>query len=683
VSGAPAPAGPPADTGPPPPGEGAGGWTIRRKLQWSFGTMILLIVVLGGVSISSISRLRDISAVLSDQDLLLTRTASNVQFGLTLARVNRLLYTERGDTEAYQAALDKMKETQAEIARATELTQDFQVREMLSRIAQGIGNWMGQAEDLKRLVEEQRNAYRRQLLEAAQKVETDLDDLGPGPAAPAVARAAFAQDAPAAASGPDRRLVDLHDLLIRAMINLRAYTIRPEMRFGSEAEKNLAEALQRLDSLRTQGGPYQATLADLRKEATQMRTEFAALRDVERTIQDLDVALSGEASAQMASAGTLHDHTTRSAQADSARSKALATTSMWTIIGLTVVIIILGTAVATLLPMAIGRNLAEVVRVAHRVGQGDLTLDSNVRSRDELGQLARSLNGMRANLHRIVERIQRTSLSLVTATNQILASSEEQSRTSTAQSSSVTEISATINELNATASELNRNMHVVAERANDCAGVSQRADQAVREALDGMQRITATNATAAQRFTALAEKIEAIETVLASVSQIAERTELLSLNASIEAAKAGEQGKGFAVVAGEIRRLADRTGEASQQVGRLVAEVRAATDASVMSMEQSSQEIRNGAALMGGVGQNMHSIDQAVREILQQMDGIRIASEQLATATGQVSIAVASIQDGATQVSTGARQAASGAYSLNSTAGELRETVSEFRLIRR
>jgi methyl-accepting chemotaxis protein len=171
--------------------------------------------------------------------------------------------------------------------------------------------------------------------------------------------------------------------------------------------------------------------------------------------------------------------------------------------------------------------------------------------------------------------------------------------------------------------------------------------------------------------------------VLASVSQIAERTELLSLNASIEAAKAGEQGKGFAVVAGEIRRLADRTGEASQQVGRQVAEVRAATDASVMSMEQSSQEIRNGAGLMGGVGQNMHSIDAAVREILQQMDGIRIASEQMATATGQVSVAVSSIQDGATQVSTGARQAAAGAYSLNSTAGELRETVSEFRLIRR
>jgi methyl-accepting chemotaxis protein len=356
---------------------------------------------------------------------------------------------------------------------------------------------------------------------------------------------------------------------------------------------------------------------------------------------------------------------------------------MWAIIALTIALILLGTAVSTVLPLAIGRNLAELVRVAHRVGQGDLTVDSNVRSNDELGQLARSLNGMRANLHRIVERIQRTSLSLVTATNEILASSEEQSRTSTVQSSSVNEISATVNELNATANEMNRNMHVVAERANDCADVSQRADQTVREALDGMQRITGANATAAQRFSALAEKIEAIETVLASVSQIAERTELLSLNASIEAAKAGEQGKGFAVVAGEIRRLADRTGEASQQVGRLVAEVRAATDASVMSMEQSSQEIRNGAALMGGVGQNMHSIDQAVREILQQMDGIRIASEQLATATAQVSIAVASIHDGATQVSTGARQAASGAYSLNTTAGELRQTVSEFRLIRR
>jgi methyl-accepting chemotaxis protein len=637
--------------------------------------MILLIAVLGAMSISSISRLRDISTVLSDQDLLLTRTASNIQFGLTLGRINRLIYTDRGDAQAYQVALETMQKAQGDDHRTPREDRGFQVRGDPRPHPPGHRQL---ADDASAPAPAGRgpaaNALPPPIQEAVQKVEGDLDDLGPGPERRPRRRG---RGPGRRRRGPRRRcgnrLADLRDLLIRATVNLRA--LHDQGRRGaSEAEKNLAEALPR-STLRDRSPARQACGKRSPDAAT------SRLREWSRRSRT-STCPGPEANTQMPTP-RLHDTRPAAPRPTRGRAKALATTSMWSIIALTLVLVLLGAGVATVLPLAIARNLAELVRVAHRVGQGDLTVDSAVQTHDELGQLARSLAAMRANLHRLIERIQRTSLSLVTATNEILASSEQQARTSTSQSSSVNEISATVNELNATASELSRNTRVVAERANDCADISQRADQTVREALDGMQRITMANSTAAQRFTALAEKIEAIEAVLASVSQIAERTELLSLNASIEAAKAGEQGKGFAVVAGEIRRLADRTGEASQQVGRLVAEVRAATDASVMSMEQSSQEIRNGAALMGGVGQNMHSIDGAVREILQQMDGIRIASEQLAAATAQVSIAVASIQDGATQVSTGARQAASGAYSLNTTAGELRETVSEFRLIRR
>src|SRR4051794_2947270 len=109
------------------PGEGTTGWTIRRKLQVSFGLMILLIAVLGGMGISSISRLRDITTVLSDQDLLLTRTASSIQFGLIVGRVNRLMYTDRGDAQAFQVAMDTMKRAQEEGTPANNLPRDSSV----------------------------------------------------------------------------------------------------------------------------------------------------------------------------------------------------------------------------------------------------------------------------------------------------------------------------------------------------------------------------------------------------------------------------------------------------------------------------------------------------------------------------------------------------------------------------
>src|SRR4051794_15642550 len=110
-----APPGAPADTGAAAPGEGTTGWTIRRKLQASFGIMILLIAILGGMGISSISRLKDIATALSDQDLQLTRTASNIQFDLILGRVNRLMYTDRGDAQAFQVAIETMKHAQDDV----------------------------------------------------------------------------------------------------------------------------------------------------------------------------------------------------------------------------------------------------------------------------------------------------------------------------------------------------------------------------------------------------------------------------------------------------------------------------------------------------------------------------------------------------------------------------------------
>ncbi len=333
----------------------------------------------------------------------------------------------------------------------------------------------------------------------------------------------------------------------------------------------------------------------------------------------------------------------------------------------------------SVMDMALG--LSETFEVFKKVAAGDLTARMAVASSNELFiKLGEVINNTNESLNNLIGGIHRVSQQIASSANEILAASNQLMRTTETQAGSLTEITSTANEVAATANELSRNAQNVSNLAQASAKTSQAGSGIIVETLEGMTRIKDSNKTTSARLSLLSEKAENIDKVVNTIINVADQTNLLSLNAAIEAAKAGEQGKGFAVVAQEIRKLADQTSIASQDIGNMIGEIKAAVNSSVMSMEKSSEDVRAGTDLVNNAGGIFRGIIENHQNILPQIETIASAVNQQAESVKQVSVAINQIQEGLNLTVASAKQSQVSADELNSTAKELKGAVVKFKL---
>jgi len=363
-------------------------------------------------------------------------------------------------------------------------------------------------------------------------------------------------------------------------------------------------------------------------------------------------------------------------------AKAAATLKTANIIMYLVTFAIL--VVATLLSLAISRGvtrpLARCVEVADRLATGDLTEDIAVTSTDEIGQLQGAMKNMVENLRHLVHGTVSISTGIASASVQLNATAEQIATAAVQVAAQTGSVATASEEMAATSEDIARNCIRAAEASRTASSMASEGVVVVQQTATGMSQISERVKHTAGVVGTLGSRSDQIGAIIGTIEDIADQTNLLALNAAIEAARAGEQGRGFAVVADEVRALAERTTRATKEIGEMIQAIQRETRDAVRAMEEGVQEAERGAETSLRSGDVLEKILAQINDVTEQINQIATAAEEQTATTGEITSNVQQVSDVVQGTARGARETSVAAGLLSRESTELKELVSSFRL---
>lgn len=362
-------------------------------------------------------------------------------------------------------------------------------------------------------------------------------------------------------------------------------------------------------------------------------------------------------------------------------SEEAARQSFALILLILVTAILFAAVIAFLLVRSITIPLGKAVGVAERVAAGDLTVEVPILdSKDELSTLLATFRGMVENLRSQTLAIQEGINVLAASTGEILSSTTQVASVATETATAVNETTATVEEVKQTSQLSSQKVRLVADEAQRSLQVAQKGRKSVEESIQGMNRIREQMETIAESIVSLSEQGQAIGVIIATVNDLAEQSNLLAVNAAIEAAKAGEHGKGFAVVAHEVRSLAVQSKEATAQVRMILNDIQKATNAAVMATEQGSKVVETGERMSGEAGESIQMLAESITESANASTQIAASSHQQMIGMEQVAQAMENIREASNLSVTSTRQTELSAQDLHDLGQKLKRLVEQFKL---
>jgi len=326
------------------------------------------------------------------------------------------------------------------------------------------------------------------------------------------------------------------------------------------------------------------------------------------------------------------------------------------------------------------RPLNNLVAALERMRQGDFTARLALQRRDEFGVLGNGLNRLADDLSELVGQVQRSGIQVNTTATEIAATAKEQQTTSHEIAATTAEIGATSKQISATSKELVKTMNEVNEVAEQTAELAGSGQAAIARMETTMRQIMEASGSVTGKLSVLSEKTTNINSVVTTITKVADQTNLLSLNAAIEAEKAGEYGLGFAVVAMEIRRLADQTAVATYDIEKMVKEMHGAVTAGVMGMDKFSEEVRSGVEEVRQVGAHLAQIIHQVQTLMPRFQTVNEGMHAQATGAQQISETLVQLSEAAQQTAESLRQSNLAIDQLNGAAHGLQTSVARFKL---
>ncbi len=322
--------------------------------------------------------------------------------------------------------------------------------------------------------------------------------------------------------------------------------------------------------------------------------------------------------------------------------------------------------------------LREMAGAAEQIAQNDLTTQVNPRSEKDL--LGNAFRTMIHNLTGVIRQLADNARELVSAATEISSSSEQMSRGAKDQAQQVEQVSTAIEEMSATILETSKNGSNASEAAHKASETAGTGGEVVGQTIQGMQSIAEVVRQSADSIGKLANSAQQIGEITKVIDDIADQTNLLALNAAIEAARAGEQGRGFAVVADEVRKLAERSGKATGEITEMVKGIQAETAEAVQSMETGISQVEKGRELADQAGNSLTEIVSMSQRVMDMINQVAVASEQQSAAAEQISKNVEHIATVTKESAQGAEQSATAAEQLNRQAEGLQVMVSKFKV---
>lgn len=333
-----------------------------------------------------------------------------------------------------------------------------------------------------------------------------------------------------------------------------------------------------------------------------------------------------------------------------------------------------------LLMRAIMAPMNRIVQILDIMRTGDLSSRLNLDRKDEFGAVETGFNDMMTELTSLVSQAQRSSVQVTTSVTEIAATSKQQQATATETAATTTEIGATSREIAATSRDLVRTMTEVSTAADQASVLAGSGQQGLARMEETMHSVMGAADLVNAKLAILNEKAGNINQVVVTIVKVADQTNLLSLNAAIEAEKAGEYGRGFAVVATEVRRLADQTAVATYDIEQMVREIQSAVSAGVMGMDKFSEEVRRGMSEVQQVGEQLSQIIHQVQALAPRVLMVNEGMQAQATGAEQINHALVQLGDASSQTVESLRQASSAIDELSQVAVGLRSGVSRFKV---
>jgi len=322
-----------------------------------------------------------------------------------------------------------------------------------------------------------------------------------------------------------------------------------------------------------------------------------------------------------------------------------------------------------------------VLDVVKTAAKGDLTSDMMIfSSSDSISQVAGGVKTMLENLNNLVKQVQVSGILVTSSATQISANAKEHEATVAEQAASTNQIMSTITEISATGKELLNTMAEVKKVVENTSDSATDGHNALVSMENTMSQMQAATDTISSRLAVLSEKADNINTVVTTINRVADQTNLLSLNAAIEAEKAGEYGRGFSVVATEIRRLADQTAVATWDIEQMVKEMLSAVSAGVMSMDKFSEEVSRGVSDVATVGAQLTHIIEQVQALLPRFETVNEGTRLQSEGAEQIKESMIQLNEMAQQTAETLRQSGQSVEQLKDAARGLQEGVSIFKV---
>ncbi|MBD8097345.1 methyl-accepting chemotaxis protein [Pseudomonas fluorescens] len=375
----------------------------------------------------------------------------------------------------------------------------------------------------------------------------------------------------------------------------------------------------------------------------------------------------------------LREQNARQAVESGEEATAVYTHSVSVLISVLVVAFILTIVLASLFTRSIVSPINSSLELAENIASGDLTHDLEVTGSDEASRLMQALNLMQKNLRSTISEISGASAQLSTAAVEMTSITESADRTLQQQNSEIEQAATAVTEMSAAVEEVARNANSTSEAAMQSSLSADLGNQKVTETLTAMRGLTELVEVSSGQVKELAGQAQDISKVLSVIRAIAEQTNLLALNAAIEAARAGEQGRGFAVVADEVRALAHRTQTSTQEIEQMISTIQAGSSAAVELMHKSTSEVYTTRDTAEQAGHSLRQIIDSVLEINDRNIQIATASEEQAHVARDVDRSLISIRDLAIQSTEGTRQTLTASNELSRLAVNLNDLVLRFR----
>ncbi|NWB55205.1 methyl-accepting chemotaxis protein [Pseudomonas sp. F8002] len=634
-----------------------GNISVNMKLGLGFGLVLVLTSILALTGWTSLGGLIDRSNWMSD--------ITQLNASLTKLRIVRLQYMLANGDEA--VAQNVQTNLDGFVAQQQKLLDSFKSPDNLKLLNEQKAIITAYQQSLNKMREAYRNgnAARQVMGDKADIANAQISALDASVRQMPESTERFAQFEAVTSAKEQFQL---------ARYEVRGYTGNVNAETEARAAAQIEKAIDGLKGLHAAFGASQ------QPALTALETALGAYRSAVQNYKAANANIVS-ARAEMTTQGTdivtisdkLYDIQLQRRDAESAQARSLQLIS-------TLLALLVGIVAAVIITRQITRPLRETLAVVERIASGDLSHDIQVTRRDELGVLQQGIQRMGTTLRELISGIRDGVTQIASAAEELSAVTEQTSAGVNSQKIETDQVATAMHEMTATVQEVARNAEQASQAASAADGEARAGDKVVAEAIAQIERLAAEVARSTDAMTHLQQESNKIGSVMDVIKAVAEQTNLLALNAAIEAARAGEAGRGFAVVADEVRGLAQRTQKSTEEIEGLVAGLQNGTQQVAAVMNNSRSLTDSSVELTRKAGVSLENITRTVSNIQSMNQQIAAAAEQQSAVAEEISRSIVNVRDVSEQTAAASDETAKSSVELARLGGQLQQMVSHFRV---